>query len=294
MKPSVQIQVREKKDSLWKLAFRKFRQDRLGMAAFVVVGIYFVIAILVHFGVLGQGWEILATRRAEGISADHWFGTNMNGQDIFKRVVFSTKTAFEVGMSVAILSTVIGALLGCLAGFFSGTWIDEAVIWLYGCLDSIPFYLFVAAVAFALKGNPYAMHIAMISTFWTTTARLIRGEVIKIKHFEYVEAARALGVGKIRVMLRHILPNTNHILLVQVTIVFVTAIKSEVILSFLGLGVRDGISWGLMIAEASQEVGAGVFNNFLSASIFMFVLVMAFNIFSDALQDALDPKKVTA
>ena len=163
-----------------------------------------------------------------------------------------------------------------------------------GCIDCIPFYLFVAAVGYAFRESDYAMHIAMVSTFWTGSARFVRGEVIKLKHFEFVEAARAIGVPSFLIMFKHILPNTTHILLVQATITFVSAIKSEVILSFLGLGVKDGISWGLMIAEASQEVSAGEYNNFLAASGFLFVLVMAFNLFSDSLQDALDPKKVSA
>jgi peptide/nickel transport system permease protein len=162
-----------------------------------------------------------------------------------------------------------------------------------GVLDSVPFYLFVGAIVFAMQGNPYAMHVAMISTFWTSAGRLIRGEVIKLRGLEYVESAHAIGVPELTIIARHILPNTSHILLVQATITFVAAIKSEVILSFLGLGVTDGMSWGLMIAESTQEVLAGVFNNFLAASGFLFVLVMAFNMFADALQDALDPRKVS-
>jgi len=135
------------------------------------------------------------------------------------------------------------------------------------------------------------MHIAMVATFWTTTARLVRGEVIKLKNLEFVEAAHAIGLGQFRIIFRHLLPNTFHILLVQGTIVFVSAIKAEVILSFLGLGVQDGVSWGLMIAESTQEVLAGQYMNFIVASSFMFVLVMAFNLFSDGLQDALDPRR---
>jgi peptide/nickel transport system permease protein len=88
------------------------------------------------------------------------------------------------------------------------------------------------------------------------------------------------------------MPNTSHILLVQATIAFVAAIKSEVILSFLGMGVKDGVSWGLMISESTQDIQAGHFNNFVASSIFLFVLVIAFNMFSDSMQDALDPKKV--
>ncbi|NNF16377.1 MAG: ABC transporter permease [Gammaproteobacteria bacterium] len=280
------------RDSLWSKAFYKFRHDRMGMVAFALVMAYGVMALGTVFGWWANDWSEIRGGRFDPISADFWFGSNVNGQDIFARTVFSTRTAFEVGLVVAILSTLIGAVLGAVAGYYSGSWIDELVLWLKGVLDSIPFYLFVAAVAFAMQGSAYGMHVAMVATFWTTTGRLVRGEVIKLKQFEFVEAARAIGLPELKIVFRHIIPNTFHILLVQATIVFVAAIKSEVILSFLGLGVKNGVSWGRMLAEATYEVGAGHFNNFIWASLFMFGLVMAFNMFSDALQDALDPRKV--
>jgi ABC-type dipeptide/oligopeptide/nickel transport system permease subunit len=289
----VMEQAPVRRESLWSKAAYKFRRDRAGMISFGVVLAYMVVALGVALGWWATGWSAVEGGKWESMSAEHWFGTNLIGQDIFDRALYSTKTAFEVGLVVALLSTVIGALLGAIAGFFGGSWLDEIVIWLMGVLDSIPFYLFVAAIVFAMQDNPYAMHVAMISTFWTGVARLIRGEVIKLRGLEYVEAAHAIGVPEYTIIFRHILPNTSHILLVQATITFVAAIKSEVILSFLGLGVKDGMSWGLMIAESSQEVLAGFFNNFLAASVFMFGLVMAFNMFSDALQDALDPRKVS-
>jgi len=136
------------------------------------------------------------------------------------------------------------------------------------------------------------MHLAMIVTFWTTTARIVRGEVMRIKSREFVEAARAMGLNGFTIVSRHVMPNTLHILLIQATITFVAAIKTEVILSFLGLGVKDGVSWGLMLAESSQEVLAGHFENFLAASIALFTLLMGFNLLADALQDALEPGRV--
>lgn len=287
------LPLRKTRESLWSKAIYKFRHDAWGIVALGIVLVYFLVALGVWFGILAQGWSAVGGEKWGPMSAEYWFGTNIIGQDIFARAIYSTKTAFEIGLVVAVLSTVVGAVLGALAGFFQGTWIDEVMLWLMGVLDSIPFYLYVAAVAFALGGYPYSMHVAMISTFWTITARLVRGEVIKLKNFEFVEAAHAIGVPDYLIIFRHIMPNTFHILLVQSTIVFVAAIKSEVILSFLGLGVKDGVSWGLMIAESTQEVLAGHFNNFIAASVFMFGLVMAFNMFSDSLQDALDPKKVS-
>ncbi len=130
-------------------------------------------------------------------------------------------------------------------------------MWLYGCIDAIPFYLFVAAVAFSLKDGPlqpWGMHIAMIATFWSSTCRIVRGEVIKIRSLEYIQAAKAVGVGPLTIVRRHVMPNTTHILLVQSTIAFVGAIKSEVILTFLGLGVVDGVSWGTMLSESTSDV----------------------------------------
>lgn len=283
---------REGFESPWRKAVDKLSRDPWGLVALGVVGIYALIALGVVTGLWGQDWSSTTGPRWAGISADHWLGTNLIGQDIFNRALYSTRTAFEIGLSVAILSTLIGAVMGALSGFFAGSWIDELILWQKGVLDAIPFYLFVAAVAYALRDNPWAMHVAMIATFWTITARLVRGEVIKLKNQEFVEAAAAIGVPRLVTIYRHILPNTMHILLVQGTIVFVSAIKAEVILSFLGLGVQRGTSWGLMIAESTQEVLSGQFMNFIVASTMMFVLVMAFNLFADALQDALDPKKL--
>ena len=279
-------------NSLWSDALRKFRRDRVGMWAFAVVLLYAAVAVGVVLGFWGADWAAVTGPKWAPVSAEYWFGTNIIGQDIFARALYSTRTAFEVGVVVALGATAVGAALGATAGFFSGTWIDELVIWLMGVLDSVPFILLVAAIAYSLQGSPWAMHIAMIATFWITTARLVRGEVIKLKSLEYVEAAHAIGVSQPVIIFRHIVPNTFHILLVQATISFVAAIKSEVLLSFLGLGVKDGMSWGLMISESTFEVLAGFFNNFIAASVLMFGLVMAFNMFSDALQDALDPRTV--
>jgi ABC-type dipeptide/oligopeptide/nickel transport system permease subunit len=284
--------IKYKKESLWTKAFYKFIKDKWGMVALFIVFVYFLIALGVWLEFFGNHWDELLASGYSPVSMKHWFGTNINGQDILERVLFGTKTAFEVGIIVALSATFIGSVLGAVAGFSSGSFLDTIIMWLYGCLDAIPYYLFVAAIAFCLPDNPYSMHVAMISTFWSSTCRIIRGEVIKIKHLEYVEAAHSIGVAKVWIIFKHILPNTSHIILVQASIAFVSAIKSEVILSFLGLGVKEGTSWGIIIAESTNEVTAGFFNNFLAASGFLFVLVIAFNIFSDALQDALDPKKV--
>ena len=273
--------------------WRQLRQDRFGMVGLLVVALFFVTAIGVWIGWFGQDWSAAEGGRWEPASPEFWFGTNMLGQDIFQRAVYSVRTAFEIGLIVAVVSTALGALLGSLAGWYSHGWIDEVMVWLMGVLDSIPFYLFVAAVAYALQGQPWAMHLAMIATFWTTTGRLVRAETMKIKSREFVLSARTLGLPDLLILSRHVLPNTLNILLVQMSIAFIAAIKTEVVLSFLGLGVQDGVSWGLMLAESTQEVLAGHFNNFIAASVMLFVLLMGFNLLADALQDAFDPRQAS-
>lgn len=267
-----------------------FRDNRAGLIGLIIVVVFGLTALAAWAGLIGQDWSRISGGRWEPPGAEHLFGTNMLGQDVMERAVFSTKTAFKVGLLVSILSTALGAALGAFAGWYSQSWLDEAILWLKGVLDSIPFYLFVAAVAFAMQNNPWAMHIAMIATFWTGTGRLVRGEVMRLKNREFVDAARSIGLPVYKIVIRHLLPNMLPLLLVQVSLVFVAAIKTEVILSFLGLGVKDGVSWGLMLAESTQEVLAGQFANFIAASGMLFLLLMGFNLMVDAFQNALDER----
>jgi peptide/nickel transport system permease protein len=269
----------------------RLRKNRAGLAGFAVVGLFALIALGAALGLLGQDWSAATGGRWEPASGTHWFGTNVLGQDIFQRSIYSVRIAFEIGLLVALASTALGTLTGTVAGWFADSWVDGLVVFVTGVLDSIPFYLFVAAVAFALKGSAWSMHIAMVATFWTTTSRLVRAEVMRLRHRDFVLAARAMGMPLQLILSRHVMPNTVHILLAQLAIVFVAAIKSEVILSFLGLGVQNGVSWGLMLAESTQEVLAGQFNNLLAASIPLFALLLGFNLLVDALQDAFDPKQ---
>ncbi len=271
----------------------QFKSDRYGISGLLIVSIFLIIAIGVWSGLLGQDWSATSGNRWESASFSHWFGTNMLGQDILQRTLFGTATAFEIGLSVTLFSTVLGTVMGALAGWYSQGWLDELILWIKGVLDSIPFYLFAAAISFALQGHSLTMHLAMIVTFWTTTARIIRGEVIRIKQSSYVEASRAIGLPVIKILFRHVLPNTFHVLLVQATIVFVAAVNTEVILSFLGLGIQDGVSWGMMLSTSTHEVLAGHFGNFVAAGASLFILLMGFNLLADALQDALDTRRIS-
>lgn len=273
-------------------AWKRLRQDPWGLAGLALVGGFLAVSLAVWLGAAGQDWAAAGGGRWEPAGAAHWFGTNLLGQDIFQRSVFSVSVAFEIGLVVAVTSTALGVLFGAVSGWNAGSPADELVVYVMGVLDSIPFYLLVAALAFALKGSPFAMHAAMMATFWTTTSRLVRAEVMRLKARDFVQSALALGQPPLITLIRHVLPNTSHLLLAQGAVVVVAAIKAEVILSFLGLGIQDGVSWGLMLAESTQEVLAGHFNNLLAASIPLFATLLGFNLVADALQDALDPRVV--
>jgi len=223
-------------------------------------------------------------------------GTDNSGRSILLRGIYSAKTAIQVGFVVALASVLIGAALGAAAAYFGG-WVDHAVTWLYSTLSSLPQLVLLAVLAFMFLGTPLEstlvpIYVALCLTFWIGPCRVIRGEVLKVKELEYVQAGRAIGFGRGYILLRHVIPNTSHLMFINFSLLFIGAVKTEVILTFLGLGLKDGASWGRMISDAAPEVVNGMFWQIGAATMFMLVLVTAFNVVSDALQDAFDPKHV--
>lgn len=226
--------------------------------------------------------------------AELLLGTDRQGRSIFLRGVYSVKVAIQIGFITALISVLIGVSLGAAAAFFGG-WVDHGVIWLYTTLSSVPNIVLLVVLAYmftgsAVDGTLIPVYVAFGATFWIGTCRVVRGETLKLKELEYIQAATAIGAGRTRIMLRHILPNVSHLMLINFSLLFIGAIKSEVILSFLGLGVKKGPSWGIMISQSGPEVITGFFWQIGAATALMFVLVLAFNILTDALQDAFDPK----
>ncbi len=223
-------------------------------------------------------------------------GTDRQGRSIMLRAISSTKVAVQIGIVSALISVLIGTLLGAAAGYFGG-WVDHLVVWLYSIFSSIPWIVLLMVLASMFRGSKYdggliPVYAAFCMSFWISPCRVIRGEVMKLKQLEYVQAASAIGFGRLRILLKHVIPNTAHLMFINFSLLFIGAIKAEVILSFLGLGVKNEPSWGVMINHAKAEVLNGFFWQIGAATVFMLVLVLAFNILSDALQDAFDPKHV--
>ncbi|MCC6196958.1 MAG: ABC transporter permease [Burkholderiales bacterium] len=219
------------------------------------------------------------------------FGADKWGRDVIAKTIKGSETSIFVGIAAAIVATFIGTVLGALAGYY-GRWVDDALNWFYSVFSSIPYLLLILAVAAVLqhKGTVTIVFILGL-TGWTGVFRLIRAEYLKHKSREYVQAADAIGASNARRMFKHIFPNVSHVVLVQLSILVVAFIKSEVILSYLGFGVPvDVVSWGSMLNEAQNELLLGKWWQLVAAGGTMAVLVTAFSLFTDALRDALDPK----
>ena len=219
------------------------------------------------------------------------FGADKWGHDIVKKTIKGAETSIIVGLVAACLATLIGTVTGAFAGYFGG-WLDDFFNWFYSIFTSIPYLLLVLAVAAVLQKKGVLTIILILGlTGWTGVFRLVRAEYIRHKEREYVMAASSIGASHTRRMFSHIFPNISHIPLVQMSILVVGFIKSEVILSFLGFGVPVGVvSWGSMLNEAQNELILGKWWQLTAATTAMAVLVTAFSLFTDGLRDALDPR----
>lgn len=225
----------------------------------------------------------------EAPSAAHWMGTDGLGRDVLDRLIQGVRIAYAVGIVTSLIAIPIGVVLGCLAGYFGGR-IDDFVVWLYSTFASMPGLLFILAIAMVVGKGMIGIFLGIGLTTWVSLCRLVRGEVMKHKEQTYVQAAKALGLGPWRIMFRHILPNITHVIIVTFTLRFPAAVGTEVFMSFLGIGVQNQPSWGLMINSARMRLWQGMWWEMTFVTIALFLLVLAFNLLGDALRDALDPR----
>ncbi len=241
--------------------------------------------------------EIRAGMKETGVKNDAGrketlpFGADKWGHDIVRKTIKGAETSIVVGLVSALLATVIGTVLGAFSGYFGGK-VDDFFNWFYSIFTSIPYLLLILAVAAVLQKKGVLTIILILGlTGWTGVFRLVRAEYIRHKEREYVMAAGSIGASHWRRMFSHIFPNVSHIPLVQMSILVVGFIKSEVILSFLGFGVPVGVvSWGSMLNEAQNELILGKWWQLAAATLAMALLVTAFSLFTDGLRDALDPR----
>ena len=275
--------------SLWAEALVRVSRDKFAMVAAFLVGAYFLLALLSATGVVAGNWGEEVGPSYGAPSLDYLLGTDIFGRSILRKAIKGTEVAVSVGLITAVLAAFIGTSLGSLAGYFGGR-VDDFIVWLYTVFTSVPYILLIVSIAFVLGKGIFSVYLALGLTSWVGLCRIVRAEVIRHREREYVQAAHAVGGGHMRKLVKHIIPNIFHVVLINFSLQFQMAIKAEVILSYLGLGVQGSPSWGRMIDDAKLELARGVWWQLAGAVIAMFILVCALNILGDALRDALDPK----
>jgi ABC-type dipeptide/oligopeptide/nickel transport system permease subunit len=216
-------------------------------------------------------------------------GTDILGRSVLWRVLAGAQTAVTIGLATTALAVPFGTALGLAAGYFGG-WVDAVVNWVYSVVVSVPDILLITAISYAMGKGLASMCVAIAATSWVGIMRLVRGEVLRHRGSDYVLAARSVGAGPARIMFSEILPNVIHVTIVTSTLVLLAAVKGEVILTYLGLGIQDGASWGLLIAGASQDLMNDIWGPLVGTVTAMFLLIYSLSTVGDALRDVLDPR----
>lgn len=262
----------------------------IAIATIVVLTAIFAPLIATH-EVTAQN---LLTRYADP-SAAHWFGTDALGRDVFSRVVYGARISLQVGITVVAVSSVVGILIGSVAGFYGG-FVDKFLSgYVFNVFLAFPgLLLAIALVAFLGAGLGKTI-LALCVIGWVGYARVMRGQVLKVREYDFVQAARALGASNMRILFTHIMPNAIQPLIVQASLGMAGAVLSEASLSFLGLGIPPPApSWGTMIEEAR---GFDILYNaphvLFFPGIAIALTVLAFNFIGDGLREYLDPKQRT-
>jgi peptide/nickel transport system permease protein len=267
--------------------------NRLSIIGLVIVGVLILVALLAPWIVTQDVVTTNLAARYLSPSSAHWFGTDHLGRDVFARVVFGARISLRVGIVVVVISSVVGTILGALAGY-KGGWIDRFLSgYVFNVFLAFPGLLLAIALVAFLGAGLNKLILALCIIGWVGYARLIRGQVLKVREYDFIQAARALGAGDLRILFLHILPNAIQPLIVQASLGMAGAVLSEAALSFLGLGVPPPTpSWGVMIEEARDLTVLQIAPHILIfPGVAIVLTVLAFNFIGDGLREYLDPRQ---
>ena len=276
--------------SLWGDAWRQLRRNPLFIIPAVIIALLTVMAIWPHLFTSGDPQACNLSRSVVRPSREHWFGFDVQGCDYYARVIYGARTSITVGLLTTAGTTAIAILLGSIAGYYGG-FVDTVLARVTDIVFGIPLILGAIVVLTVLPRQGITELALVLTVFsWPPMLRIMRSQVLSIRATDYVEAARALGAGNLRILRRHVLPNAISPVITYATVFFGVVIVSEAALSFLGVGLQlPAISWGLMISVAQARILR--FPHLLAfPALFLSVTVFAFMLLGDALRDALDPK----
>ncbi|MCJ8322409.1 MAG: ABC transporter permease subunit [Hyphomicrobiales bacterium] len=283
--------------SLWQDAYVRFRKNKAAVTSVVILTIMVLVSFIAPFFAPWDyetiDWNLIGDARAAGqpnIENGHYFGTDNLGRDIFARTLQGTQISLLVGLLGTAVAVVIGLFYGAIAGYFGGR-LDNVMMRFVDILMSIP-TMFIIIIAMVVFGRSIFLLFLAIGLFaWMDMARIVRGQTLAIKNKEYVEAARSAGVGNIRIITRHIIPNLLGIVVIYTSLLIPGLILTESFISFLGLGIQEPLtSWGALINEGAGQIQYGTPWQLGFPIGFFVVGLYCFLFIGDGLRDALDPK----
>lgn len=273
----------------WKDAWRRLKQNPIAM---VSLGILIVLVVMVIIGPYIRGYDFTSIHAADknlSPSSKYWFGTDNLGRDLFSRVWYGARASILVALVCTGIQIIVGCLYGGVMAYFGGV-IDEIMMRIIEIVTSMPSLLITILVMMILGDSLFALLVAMSITAWCGTARQIRGLIMQLRESEYVLAAEVLGASPYRIIVKHLIPNTLSILILDIASSIPSFIFTEAGLSFLGIGLQaPNTSLGVLVSTGQQFMGFYPYQLFFPAMV-LCSIVLAFNLLGDGLRDALDPK----
>ena len=277
--------------SQWRLAGRAFQKNKLAIFGLMAIFVFYMVALLTPFLTTHDPVQVDALAgRFSAPSSEHWLGTDQLNRDVFSRILYGARVSLSIGFVAVGISITLGTFVGAVAGFLGGR-VDAVVMRFVDMIISFPRLVLLIAIVALFERSSIFLIIAVLGfTHWPGTSRIVRGEVLSLREREFIQAAEALGYSKLRIILKHVIPNTLAPVIVAATLGIGNVIVLEAGLSFLGLGLQPpNPSWGSMVADGRGEmVGAWWLSIFPGLAIVM--VVVCFNLVGDGLRDALDPR----
>ncbi|MGG4394146.1 ABC transporter permease [Paenibacillus thiaminolyticus] len=281
---------------LWQDRLRKLWKNKLAMLGLAMLLLILLLAVAGPYMVPHLPSAQSLTNTNQPPSAEHWFGTDDLGRDVWARTWAGARISLTIGFAAAAIDLVIGILVGGISGYMAGRGrfgdrIDNLLMRIVEILYSIPYLLIVILLLVIMKPGIFTMVVALSITGWVGMARVVRGQILQLKQQEYVLAAQKLGTSHAGILFKHLLPNAAGIIIVNLTFTIPAAIFSESFLSFLGLGVQaPDASWGTMANDSLGVILSGQWWRLFFPGLMISLTMFAFNAFGDVLQDVLDPR----
>ena len=275
--------------SYWKDAWRRLKKNPVAMGSLLILIVIILMSIFSPI-IRKLDYETVVTANKNlSPNKEFWWGTDAMGRDLFTRVWIGARVSISIAIVATIIDVVVGCLYGGIAAYVGGI-VDEVMMRIVEVLNSIP-YLIITLLILVVLGNGYfQLMLALCITAWTGTARMIRGQILQLRESEYVLAAEALGASPLREIIKHLLPNTIGLIILDVASTIPSVIVSETVLSFLGLGLSiPSFSLGSLLS-AGQQAMAFYPYQLLFPTIVLCLIILSFNVLGDGLRDALDPK----